>query len=124
MRRSKLLISGLSAVLLIQPLGMSAGAKSQNIVPIAAKSQITSPIEAPTGFDHLTDRLLDQAMFDTGDEFTAIERTTHWHSLPCSCRLLGDLRGEKAHESLPSPAMPSPAGAIVLCDSVISLTCP
>jgi CxxC motif-containing protein (DUF1111 family) len=35
-----------------------------------------------------------------------------------------DLRDEKAHESPSSPAMSSPAGAILLCDPVISQTCP
>ena len=54
MRQKKLLISGSSVVLLRPPLGVSGAAKSQNIVPTMVKSQITSPIEALTGFDNLT----------------------------------------------------------------------
>jgi CxxC motif-containing protein (DUF1111 family) len=64
MRQGKLLISGLSAVLLIHPLGMSNGVKSQDIGPPGVQSQVVPAAEAPTGFDSLTNGLTGQATFD------------------------------------------------------------
>jgi CxxC motif-containing protein (DUF1111 family) len=64
MRQRKLLISGLSAVLLLHPLGMSNGVKSQDIGPTQVQSPVVPAAEAPTGFDSLTNGLTDQATFD------------------------------------------------------------
>ena len=64
MRRRKLLILGLFAVLLIQPMGMFNGVNSQDIAPPAAQSRDTPSTEAPTGFDNQTNGLTDQATFE------------------------------------------------------------
>jgi CxxC motif-containing protein (DUF1111 family) len=64
MRQRKLLKVGLSAVLLMQPLGTSNGVNSQDIMPPAAQSQGRNSTEASTGFDNRTNGLTDQATFE------------------------------------------------------------
>jgi CxxC motif-containing protein (DUF1111 family) len=74
MRRRKLLMLGLFAELLIQPLGTSTTVNSQDIMRAAAPSPGRNSTEAPTGFDNRTNGLTDQSTFEADREvFEEIE---------------------------------------------------
>jgi len=64
MRQKNLLLLGLFAVPLMQPLGTPNGVNSQDIMPATAQSPGRDSTEAPTGFDNLTNGLTDQAVFE------------------------------------------------------------
>ena len=64
MRQKNLLLLGLFAVPLMQPLGTSNGVNSQDIMPATVQSSGRDSTEAPTGFDNLTNGLTDQAMLE------------------------------------------------------------
>jgi hypothetical protein len=64
MRLSKVFIMGTFAVLLISPLGISSGVDRPDIAPEGMSALATSLTEAPTGFDNLTNGLMNQATFD------------------------------------------------------------
>jgi CxxC motif-containing protein (DUF1111 family) len=64
MRQRMLLRLGSFAVLLVQSLGTTNGAHSQDMVPVTAQSAGSDATEAPTGFDNRTNGLTDQAMFE------------------------------------------------------------
>jgi CxxC motif-containing protein (DUF1111 family) len=64
MRQKNLLLLGLFAVPLMQPLGSPNGVNSQDIMPAIAQSPGRDSTEAPTGFDNLTNGLTDQAVFE------------------------------------------------------------
>jgi CxxC motif-containing protein (DUF1111 family) len=64
MRQKKLLILGIFAVLLIQPMGTFNAVNSQDIEPPAPQSRARPSTEAPTGFDNQTNGLTDQATFE------------------------------------------------------------